>query len=79
MYSRIALAMLLIATTMPSAFAQSATATNFQTKPIQPPVCANGPCNTQNIPPAARSGEKGLRIGPGAMQGDQFVTIKRNK
>jgi hypothetical protein len=43
---------------------------------------AGGSQNTKEkpaIPPAARSGEKGLRIGEGAVTGDNPVEIKRVK
>jgi hypothetical protein len=46
----------------------------FQIRPVKHAPSANGQSNTQNIPPAARSGDRGLRVGPGAMQDDQFVT-----
>ena len=78
MVSRITLAALVVAAASP-ALAQSATGTNFQTKPVQPAPNLNNPDAGKNIPPPARSGEKGLRTGPGATQDDQFVTIKRNK
>jgi hypothetical protein len=80
MVSRIALAALVVVATASAALAQSASSTNFQTRPIQSvPASGNGQNKTPKIPPAARSGEKGLRIGPGAMQDDQFVTMKRIK
>ena len=31
------------------------------------------------IPPAARSGEKGLRVGEGALTGDNPLVVKRDK
>ena len=84
MRSRLTLAALLIVAMMPAALAQSASSTNFQTKPMQSAPASgtgqsNGQSSTPSIPPAARAGEKGLGVGPGAMQDDQFVTIKRNK
>jgi hypothetical protein len=80
MQSRIALAAFVVVATTSAALAQSASSTNFQTKPMQSaPTSGNDQNNTPKIPPAARSGEKGLRIGPGAMQDDQPVTVKRIK
>jgi hypothetical protein len=79
--TRIILAALLAAA--PSlAMAQSSTATSGTTKPLQSaPASGN---NTQSgqkavIPPAARSGEKGLSVGEGAVTGDNPVEIKRTK
>ena len=78
--TRIILAVLLAAAPA-VALAQSTTATSGTTKPIQSAPTAG---NTQSgqkavIPPAARSGEKGLAVGEGAVTGDNPVEIKRNK
>jgi hypothetical protein len=78
--TRTILAVLLVA--VPAvAVAQSSTATSGTTKPLQ---SAPASSNTQGgqkavIPPAARSGEKGLAVGEGAVTGDNPVEIKRNK
>jgi hypothetical protein len=80
MQSRIALAAFVVVATTSATLAQSASSTNFQTKPMQSaPTSSNDQNNAPKIPPAARSGEKGLRIGPGAMQDDQSITVKRIK
>ena len=77
--SRIILAMLFLAAAPSLATAQSTTATSGTTKPM---TTAPASGNTQSvgqpkvvIPPAARSGEKGLRVGEGAA--DEPVEVKR--
>ena len=60
---------------------RAAPRTSGTTKPMQSAPTAG---NTQSgqkavIPPAARSGEKGLKVGEGAVTGDNPVEIKRNK
>ena len=74
------LAILLIAAAPSMALAQSATGTSFTTKPMQTaPASSSAQSDAaKNIPPAARSGEKGLRVGNDAVNG-QAVEIKRNK
>ena len=77
--TRIIIIALLLAAAPAVALAQSSTATSGTTKPLQ---SAPPSGNEQNrpkavIPPAARSGEKGLRVGEGV--GDNPVVIKRNK
>jgi len=78
---RIVLASILIAASCSLAAAQSSTATNF----TAPPANTTPSSATQRkgekkagIPPAARSGEKGLRVGEGAVTGEP-VEIKRQK
>lgn len=78
--TRIILALLLAAAPA-AAVAQSSTATSGTIRPMQSAPAAG---NTQSgqkavIPPAARSGEKGLSVGEGAVTGDNPVEIKRNK
>lgn len=77
--ARIILAALFLAATSSSAVAQSTTATSGTTKPT-----TTAPGNAQPIgqpkvviPPAARSGERGLRVGEGAA--DEPVEIRRKK
>lgn len=79
--SRIILAALLLAAASSLAAAQSSTATSGTTTPA---TAAPASGNTQpvaqpkvHIPPAARSGEKGLRVGEGAA--DEPVEIRRKK
>jgi len=78
---RIVLVSLLIAATSSFAAAQSSTSTSFTTQPEQTaPSSATQP-NVQKkivIPPAARAGEKGLRVGEGAVTGEP-IEIKRKK
>ena len=73
---------MLIAAGCSLAAAQSSTATNFNTKPMTTaPVSGDTLPNGQpkaKIPPAARSGESGLRVGEGAVTGEP-VEIKRKK
>ncbi len=85
MKAHILFAPLVVALTTSSALAQSATGTNFTTAPVaSTPAPAPGttaPAIGQprvTIPPAARSGESGLRIGEGAPNGDQ-IEMKRKK
>ena len=78
---RIVLASLLIAATSSLAGAQSSTSTNFTTQPTQTaPSSATQPNGQRKavIPPAARPGESGLRVGEGAVTGEP-VEIKRKK
>ena len=63
------------------AAAQSSTATNFTTAPTNAaPSSATQPGGQKKavIPPAARAGEKGLRVGEGAATGEP-IEIKRKK
>ena len=77
--TRIILAALLLVVAPVIAAAQSSTATSGTTKPIQgaPPSGNVQDRPKAVIPPAARSGEKGLRVGEGA--GDVPIEIKRVK
>ena len=76
---RLFLAALIVAASSTIALAQSSTATSGTTKPMQTaPTSAKAQNPTQTIPPADRSGDKGLRVGEGAVTGDS-VEIKRNK
>ena len=78
--TRIILATLLAAAAPLLATAQSSTATSGTTKPMQSaPASGNTSGQKAVIPPAARSGEKGLSVGEGAVTGDNPVEIKRNK
>ena len=79
--TRVILAMLFLAARVLARRAQSTTATSGTTKPM---TTAPTSGNTQPvgqpkvvIPPAARSGEKGLRVGEGAA--DEPVEIKSKK
>ena len=77
---RIVLVSLLIAASSSLAAAQSSTSTNFTTQPTQTaPSSATLPSGQPKakIPPAARAGEKGLRVGEGAA--NEPVEIKRKK
>jgi hypothetical protein len=76
--TRIIIALLLAAA---PAFAQSSTATSGTTKPLQSAPASGDAQNRPKavIPPVARSGEKGLRVGEGAVTGDNPLVIKRNK
>ena len=63
------------------AFAQSSTATPGTTKPLPSAPTAGAEQNDRPkavIPPAARSSQKGLRVGEGAVTGEP-VEIKRVK
>jgi len=64
MRSRLTLATFLSVAIMPSALAQSASSTNFQTRPMQTAPTAGSDRREVKIPPAARSG--GVR--PSAVQ-----------
>ena len=81
---RIVLVSFLIAATSSLAGAQSSTSTNFTTQPTQPTQTAPSSATQPNgqrkavIPPAARAGETGLRVGEGAVTGEP-VEIKRKK
>ena len=78
MTTRILLAAMLIAASSSSVVAQSSTATNFTTKPMTSgDTLPNGQPKAK-IPPAARSGESGLRVGEGAATGEP-IEIKRKK
>ena len=78
---RIPLAALLVTATSSLALAQSTTATTGTTQPQTTAPATDKLPNGQpkaKIPPAARSGEKGLRVGEGAMDAGP-VEIKRAK
>lgn len=81
MFTRIASAAWLLAASTTFAVAQSTTATSGTTKPMTTaPASGNAQPIGQPkvvIPPAARSGEKGLRVGEGAA--DERVEIKTKK
>ena len=81
MFMRIATTALLLAAGTVLAAAQSTTATSGTTKPMTtaPSSGTTQPFGQSKaaFPPAARSGEKGLRVGEGAA--DQPVEIKRQK
>jgi len=80
MRSCLTLATLLSLAMMPPALAQSASSTNFQTKPMQSaPASRNGQNSESKIPPAARSGGGGIRVGPGTNEKDDGITVKRMK
>ena len=84
MHSPLTLATLLMAVLMaamiPPALAQSASSTNFQTRPMQSaPTSSNGQRVDPKIPPAARSGGGGIRVGPGTNEKDDGITVKRIK
>ena len=80
MTARILFSAILIATSSSLAAAQSSTATSGTTKPMTTAPSSGTPAPIGQpkvvIPPAARSGEKGLRIGEGAVA-DGPVEIKR--
>jgi len=77
--TRIILAAFILVAAPAIAAAQSSTATSGTTKPIQSarPSGKEQDRPKAVIPPAARSGEKGLRVGEGA--GDVPIEIKRIK
>ena len=78
---RIVLIAIVIAATSSFAAAQSSTSTSFSTEPAQTaPASATQPTGQKKakIPPAARAGEKGLRVGEGAVTGEP-IEIKRKK
>ena len=79
---RITLAALLFAAACLPAAAQSSTATTgTTTKPMQTAPSSAAQPNGQPkvvIPPAARAGKKGLRVGEGAVNGEP-IEIKRKK
>lgn len=81
MFTRIATATLLLAAGSSIAIAQSSTATSGTTSPMTtaPTSGSTQPIGQSKvvIPPAARSGEKGLRVGDGAA--DEPVGIKTKK
>jgi hypothetical protein len=85
MVTRIALAALLVAESVSLGIAQSNSATPG-TGALPAPPMKTAPASGQNssnsskvaTPPAARSGEKGLRIGNDAVNGD-LLEIKRMK
>ena len=72
---------LLLAATPAVALAQSSTAISGTTKPLQSAPASGDAQNRPKavIPPAARSGEKGLRVGEGAVTGDNPLVVKRDK
>ena len=79
---RIILAVTLLVAVPAIAIAQSSTATSGTTKPLQSAPTAGvsqNPKEKPAIPPAVRSGEKGLRVGEGAVTGDNPAEIKRIK
>jgi hypothetical protein len=90
MVTRIAFAAILLAAACSFATAQSSTATTAQSSTAtsgttQPMTSAPASSNTLPNgqpkwmpPPAARSGEKGLPVGPGAFTGDP-LEVKRVK
>ncbi len=78
MILRISLAALLAATTVALAAAQSPTATNFQTKPVQSAPKPDAPQAGQNLPPPASSNSHAVRVGPDAIDGSKPVIVKRN-
>ena len=78
---RIILTALFLISSSAAAFAQSSTAMSGTTdtaQPVAPPV--SGPIGQpkSKIPPAARSGESGLRVGEGAATGEP-IEIRRMK
>jgi hypothetical protein len=78
--TRLFLATVLLAATSAIALAQSSTATSGTTKPMTTAPASNTLPNGQPkylAPPAARSGEKGLRVGEGVA--DVPIEIKRIK
>jgi hypothetical protein len=78
---RIILTALLIAAGPSLALGQSWTATTGTAQPTTTAPASNTLPNGQpraKLPPAARSGEKGLRVGEGAMDAGP-VEVKRNK
>ena len=77
--TRIILAAFVFVAAPAIAAAQSSTATSGTTKPIQSTTPSGKEQGRPKavIPPAARSGEKGLRVGEGA--GDVPIEIKRIK
>jgi hypothetical protein len=77
---RIVLVSIALAAMSSLAAAQSSTSTNFTTQPTNTaPSSATQPSGQKKavIPPAARAGEKGLRVGDGAA--NEPIEIKRNK
>jgi hypothetical protein len=82
MKTRIILAAVLLAAASSLAAAQSSTATSGTTQPMtSAPASSNTLPNGQPKwlpPPAARSGEKGLPVGPDAFKGDT-LEVKRVK
>jgi hypothetical protein len=78
---RVVLVSVALAASSVSAAAQSSTSTNFMTAPATTaPSSATLPDGQKKavIPPAARAGEKGLRVGEGAATGEP-IEIKRKK
>jgi hypothetical protein len=83
MFTRLALAALIVAMG-PSLVAAQGNSSGT-TKPLPAPPMKTAPSSGQTVPdqsksppPAARSGEKGLRIGNDAVTGD-LIEIKRMK
>jgi hypothetical protein len=82
MFTRIALAALIVAAGPSLVAAQSGTSST--TRPLPAPPMKTAPTSGQTAPsqgkspPAARSGEKGLRTGNDAVTGD-LLEIKRIK
>jgi hypothetical protein len=85
MFTRIALAAVLLAGTSSFGRAQN-NPTSGTTQALPAPPMKSAPASGQNssdsnkvvVPPAARSGEKGLRTGNDAVNGD-LLEIKRMK
>jgi hypothetical protein len=85
---RIIVTVLFLTASSAAGFAQSSTATTGTTgaaKPVSPPI--TGPISDKprppppplaKIPPAARSGESGLRVGEGAATGEP-IEVRRIK
>jgi hypothetical protein len=83
MFARIALAAVIVAIGPSLVAAQSSTSGPTQALPAPPMKTAptsgqTAPGQSKSPPPAARSGEKGLRIGNDAVTGD-LLEIKRMK
>jgi len=72
MIARIALSALLVATSFAPALAQSASSTNFQTRPMQTSPTSGAQKNT-------KTPTRGIRFGQDAIQDGDTITIKRNK
>lgn len=79
--TRIILTAFLVAAGSSLAAAQSSIATTGTTRPVQSAPPSADPQNAEQrkpAPPAARSGEKGLRVGEGAVTGEP-IEIKRRR
>ncbi|MEA2877195.1 MAG: hypothetical protein QOF14_2391 [Hyphomicrobiales bacterium] len=82
---RIIVTVLFLSASSAAGLAQSSTATTGTAKPVSPPI--RGPISDKprplpppiaRIPPAARSGESGLRVGEGAATGEP-IEVRRMK